>query len=374
MARGYQSYRGRRPKGRGLLIVLLVVILVAACVYMYAQRYVVYRDDGSWYFDLPFLQGSGRDESGSGEENPAAGNDQDGQENDESTPGINLVVDDAQPEGDAPDEPDEPVAPEVPYGERRLIALSALPADAAALEASLAQAGANGFVYTVRDDTGKVFYSSAVSQEQAAQRDITMESLSALCAGEDTVAVARFNCFHDSYYAYVNTEGAAICQSGGGVWSDERVYYWLDPAKEAARKYVIDLALECAQMGFDELLLDELAYPGKGALERIDYSGNTMGKTEALALFLDDLRQALNGTGVKLSLLVTESLLQNGADETTGQDLAALLPLVDAVYVETADPAAAQALLAQYTGEAKPPVLVPITAQAAEGNWCLTAG
>ena len=99
-----------------------------------------------------------------------------------------------------------------------------------------------------------------------------------------------------------------------------------------------------------------------------------MGKTEALALFLDELRQALNGTGVKLSLLVTEELLQNGADETTGQDLAALLPLVDAVYVETADPAAAQALLAQYTGEAKPPVLVPITAQAVEGNWCLTAG
>ena len=35
-------------------------------------------------------------------------------------------------------------------------------------------------------------------------------------------------------------------------------YFWLDPDKEAAREYVIALALECAQMGFDELLLEEM--------------------------------------------------------------------------------------------------------------------
>ena len=126
-------------------------------------------------------------------------------------------------------------------------------------------------------------------------------------------------------------------------------------------------------MGFGELLLEELAYPSRGKLEKIDYSGNTMGKTEALVLFLTELRAALEPYGTQISLLVSEELLQAGSNPESGEDLAALLPVVDAVYAEVSDIAAAEALVAQYAGEGEPPVFIPLVKEAREGSWCLIA-
>lgn len=357
MAKGYQSYRGRRSAGARLLIAALVIILVAACGFLLAQEYIAYTDDGRMYLDLPFAridlpgppapadqtQGDGAPEDGTpGGQEPAP----------PETPAVELVVE-PSPEPAAPPEPAEE-----PYGERRLTALEVLPADAGALSAQLAAAGANGFLYQVRDNTGAVRYASAAALDKAVAADGPgMAQVKALCAGEG-LAVAQFNCLHDSYFAWENMKEAAVCQRNGFVWYDNRSYHWLDPEKSLARSYVISLAVECAQMGFDELVLEELAYPSSGRTGKIDYSGNAMTKGEALTLLLEQMRSALEPYGVRLSLMVTEELLLAGGDEASGQDLAALLPMVDAVYVDTADPAAAKARLTELAGENAPALVV----------------
>jgi len=352
--KGYQSYRGRRG-GRGrLLVCLLVLILLAACAFIFLQRYVTYSDDGSFYWDLPFFQKE--------EPTPAPDTDGGGAGQD-----VNLIID--EPEDP---EPEPPAAS--PYGARRLVELAALPADGAALSGLLGETGANGFACTLRDNTGCVYFDSAAAIPTAV-KDTAMKGadLSALCAVEDVVSVARLNCFHDSYYAWGNMESAGICQSTGYIWYDNLSYHWLDPAKEQARRYVISLALECAQLGFDELLLEEVCYPASGNLNKIDYSGNELGKTEALVRFLTELREALSSYDVKLSLLLSERLFTAEGGEyaaESGQDLTQLLPLVDAVYVPAADMAAAQDALAAASGENEPPVLIPITETAGNGeNW-----
>lgn len=363
MSKGYQSYHGRRSTGTRLLIILLAVILVAACGFLVMQRYISYTYDGGMYVDLPLV---GRIDL------PVPPAPSEPEEPEPEEPEVNLVV-------DAPQEPVQPVAPAEPaepepavYGERHLVELAALPADAAALQTQLAAAGANGFAYRVRDDTGLVHYASTSALKQAVAADAPAAgTVSALCGLEGTVSVARFNALHDSYYAFANMKDAAICQRNGYVWYDNRSYHWLDPAKELARSYVIGLAMECAQMGFDEILLEDFAYPAAGRLQKIDYSGNTIGKTEALTLLLQQLRDALEPYGTRLSLLLTEELLQTGVDEESGQSLAALLPLVDAVYVSTADPASAQALLTAAAAGGEVPALVVLTPAAIDGNWCV---
>ena len=134
---------------------------------------------------------------------------------------------------------------------------------------------------------------------------------------------------------------------------------------------MIGLAVECAELGFDELLLEELAYPTRGKLEKIDYSGNTIGKTEALTLFLTELRTALEPYGTKISLLLTEELIQAGVNEESGEDLSALLPLVDAVYAQVSSVSEAQSLLAAAAGDGPVPALVPLVTEAHEGSWCM---
>lgn len=54
--KGYHSYRGRRGARHVLGIVLLALILLAACVYLFLQRYVTFTDSGEVRLDLPFFQ------------------------------------------------------------------------------------------------------------------------------------------------------------------------------------------------------------------------------------------------------------------------------------------------------------------------------
>ena len=70
----------------------------------------------------------------------------------------------------------------------------------------------------------------------------------------------------------------------GFVWYDTNSTHWLAPEKQAARQYVTDLVTECAQMGFDELLLDDFHYPREGRLSRIKTDERTMTQQEALML------------------------------------------------------------------------------------------
>ena len=164
---------------------------------------------------------------------------------------------------------------------------------------------------------------------------------------------------------------AAICQRNNYVWYDNRSWHWLDPDKELARQYVVSLAVECAKLGFDELLLEELCYPTRGNLNKISYANNTLSKTEALELLLKEMKEALEPYGVKLSLLVTDELLMAGKDEESGVDLAVLLPLVDGVYAQSASPATSQALVDVLAGGEAKPRFVPLTTEPGEGSWCI---
>ena len=362
--RGYQNYRGRRSAAIKLLIAVLVVILVAACSFLFIQRYVTYTDGGDLRIDLPvFLQWMApkeKDDTPAGPEEPSTGDDtQDG--GDTAQGSVNLIIDD-------PEEESPPVPATV---DRHLVQLDTLPADSTALAETLAASGANGFLWRVRDNTGALHYGSGAALQDAVLSDaVSTETLAGLCGRDGITSVALFNCFHDSYYAFVNMASAAICQNTGYVWYDNLSYHWLDPAKEQARSYVTSLAVECAQLGFDELLLEEMAYPTSGKLQKINYKNNTMGKTDALVLFLTELKAALEPYGVRLSLLLSEDLINAGSNAESGQDLAALLPLVDAVYTVTGDPAGAQAILDEAAG-GEGPELVPMTTGPQEGQWCI---
>ncbi len=362
MLRGYQNYRGRRSAAIKLLIAVLVVILVAACSFLFIQRYVTYTDSGELRIDLPeFLQWMAPRESDDEPSAPDVSEPADGAQDAQPGPGVSLII----------DEPEEE-APLVPAAvDRHLVRLDTLPADGAALRETLAASGANGFLWRVRDNAGALYYSSGAGLKDAVlDSAVSAETLTALCGTEGVTSVALFNCFHDSYYAFVNMAAAAICQSSGYVWYDNMSYFWLDPAKEQARSYVTSLAVECAQMGFDELLLEEMHYPTAGKLQKISYQNNTIGKTDALVLFLTELKAALEPYGIRLSLLLGEDLLNAGSNAESGQDLAALLPLVDAVYTVTGDPAGAQAILDAYAG-GEGPELVPMTTAPQDGQWCI---
>ena len=344
--KGYHSYRGRRSWWKKLVVALLVLILLAACGFMLIQRYITYTDDGRLWLDLPFLRQ---------EETPSPAPLPEEQEE------MNLVITPpVQPEPEP--EPEPPV-----QTARRVAELSVLPADGEALRAALDELGANAFAFQVKNSAGQVRCASEMAMDDAVAEDaVDLATLAALCAREDVDAVARLNCFHDSYYAWAHMESAGVCQSTGYIWYDNNSWHWLDPAKEAARQYVIALALECARLGFDELLLENCGYPTRGETGRIAADGNY--DPAALTGTMETFFQALDQTmaqypEVKVSVVTSLAVLGGGADGS-GLTLDLLERYADRVYVRVPE------------GERVPAIegleIVPIVSQGADtGSWAV---
>lgn len=303
--RGYHSYRGRPKTGKILLVTVLVVLLLLSGSYLVLQDHIVYESDGSITFD--FLNRE--------EERAPSGEDQ-------GNVDLEILPPDGEEDGEEGGAVPATVTLQTMTAQE--LCTQGLPqggADGAAVEMK----GFNGtFQYTSRYAASKALAADAVSQTQVT------EALAA--AGKETRLTAVVGCFHDSFHAYADMTGAGICQSGGYIWYDDLRSHWMDPAKEGTRTYMAQVANECVDMGFTEILLTDFGYPTAGDLSQIDYSGLTGTKTEALTGFLTALREALP-EGVALSVELTEEQILSGADETSGVDAAAIAPLVDRIYL-----------------------------------------
>jgi len=315
--RGYSSYRGKKSAGRIALIVLLLLVLLAACTYLILQNFVVYDSDGSIHLDLPFFQ---KEDGGAGEEDEVL-----------ELPPVEIIT------GETEDPQKETVPP------LRYESISV--GDVCRTEEDplnrLLQAGNTGVVVEVKSDNGFFHYTSPQAHRQAVADDAVSNTLLSAAIAGDVHTAARLSCFHDSFHAFSDMAGSGICQASGYIWYDNLSSYWIDPSKEAARAYLIAVASECVEMGFDELILTEFGYPTKGNLSQIDYSGLGMSKEDALELFLSELRESV-GEEIVISVEVSEETVLAGGDSAAGIDLARLAVSVDRICVAASDRAAVE--------------------------------
>ena len=299
--RGYQNYHGKKNGRRTLLVILLILVLALCAGYLVLQNYIVYNSDGSVTLDLPFF----RDEEEVGA--PASG----------ERPPLEIVR-----SGDS----SAPAAFSVTEQ-----SLHDLWAD----ETPGPDPGCQGLVVEVKDATGVFYYQSDWAAEGAADAGaVSRSGVADLLSGDrDWTAVAAIHCGRDDGYAMADMEGAGICQTTGYIWFGVDNAHYLDFSKPGARTYLCGVAAECRDMGFDEVLLRDLAYPTQGNLEKIDYSDMALSKAEALEALVRDMRETL-GEDTLLSLeLPAAEALSGGDGEGSGVELSRLLPLVDRLYL-----------------------------------------
>ena len=307
--RGYHSYRGRSPKWKIVLAVLLVLVILGSVGFMMVQERIVYDETG--------------------------------------TP--HLMVPEKKKEDPPPEE--EPVNITIQQTEKnqRLQAVQLGDDPAAWLAEVEAAGGQNAFAVTVKAPGGQLRYpfaeASAVSGASAAKTAAaSAEALPALLEGGRYV-IARISCLRDGGVARSNVETMGLKNTGGYIFYDGNNENWLDPSKQATRDYLCALAVECADLGFDEILLTDLTYPTVGKLDKIAYGSDpaygtqAAYNTEQIANLLAAVKDALGDRDVKLSLELSEAVLGNdGVDETAGIDLwNTLMARLDRVYVPTAE-------------------------------------
>ena len=332
--KGYRSYRGRSG-GRIVLTILLSLTLIAACAFLFLQRYIVYGSDGVVRFDWPW-----------------------GEEKEQEPPlkqEPELVLPEPPPEKTVPDTPpaQEPQEPE----ELHALALDASALSGGVMDAlnAVERSGCNAAVVPLKLSDGALLY-----EPEAARAVIEGLTIS------DYHAVGRITALHDSAYARAHPAEAAVQQLAypGVVWYDHDSTFWLAPEKAEARAYVARVAADAAALGFDELLFDAFSYPPfeGNRINNIDTSKRTMTQEEALALLSGELRAAV-GEDVILSVELSGKTILSGGDKTMGQSLPALAEAFDRVYAVTTEEevAALEAALAPYRAELVPILPAPRT-------------
>lgn len=331
---GYNRYRGRTSKGKIALVVVMVLLLIVSAGYLILQEHIVYESDGTISLDFPF---SGREEvsdEGEGEKLP-----------------LEILPED---EGDSPAETVQVYAKE--------LSADGLSPD---VLGQLANEGYNGVVVEMKGFNGTYYYTSRYAANKAlADNAVSQSSVEeTLSRTNSLTAAAKVGCFHDSFHAFADMAGAGICQPNGYIWYDNLSSHWMDPGKEGTQTYMAQVLQECVDMGFDEIILTDFSYPTEGNLSQIDYSGLTGTKTQALTSFLTAMREAV-GEEITLSVELSQDQILGGADEVSGVDPAAILPLVDRVYVTgLTDRQAVEQVLDETAGEEAAPTLIAVTQQ-----------
>lgn len=313
---GYGGYRGRRTFHdilKWVAAILAVLVVILAGVLVFGQRYLVFRDQGV-RLELPFLH-----------------------QKDDQKPDPGDVSLEVRPQGDQSGEDQsaqKPGADETEALRAVELPLSAVQ-DGTALS-QLEQAGADALILEMKDSQGSLAWQSGESL--AALVTTGGEAVNAALEEwnrGDVYTIARVCAFRDNTLPYQDNRVAL--KAGYGNWRDEEKLRWLDPDSETARAYIVGLCRELAQLGFDEIMLDQCWFPTQGKLDQIVKNGSYAdGRfAESVEDLFAQLSQAVEPYGTRLSVRLPKGY--QGADAPGGLSAKCLETYVRRIWVDPAE-------------------------------------
>ena len=348
---GYDSYRGRSPLRtflKATAVVLAVVLLLGVAALFFLEPYWVVSADGA-QLRLPWSQ-----------QTPAPYA--------EPIPFSSSPVVVVTPEIQTP-----------AYLHAAFLPDEALYDGSAA--ARLTEAGAEAALFDMKTDEGLLHYRSELplaDQAGVNPKDTALNAAILALNGTDGLyTVARVSCFRDNSLPKARNDMAV--RSPAGNWRDNGGYRWLSPSSSDAQGYLIDICLELAGLGFDEILLDNAGYPVDGNLDYIvrndAYDSALFPAT--VRGFYTDLVQRLEEQypEVVLSVVTDRDTLEAATSEESGQTLSGMAERMDRIWVRDLGAAWTQCVqLLDEAGLSRPEVnLVSIDTQAgvSDRSWCL---
>lgn len=142
----------------------------------------------------------------------------------------------------------------------------------------------NAVVIDIKDSTGRIsFHTDDPEIEKIGSSENRIKNIRALTNllhSKNIYIIGRISVFQDPYLTKVKPEWAIKKISDGGVWKDRKGLSFLDPTNKNVHDYVLSIALNSYNLGFDEINLDYIRYPSDGNMKDINYNLKD-GKTRA---------------------------------------------------------------------------------------------
>ncbi len=190
----------------------------------------------------------------------------------------------------------------------------------------------NTLVIDVKGDRGMIPYRSDVplASQIGANKIITVRDAHALIEdlhSRGLYLIARIVTFKDNPLAEAHPE-LAIRNPQGTLWRDKEGLAWVDASKKEAWNYPIDIAVEAAKNGFDEIQFDYVRFPDAVG---VAYSvpNTAENRVNSLIGFFTEARRRLSAYPVFIAADIFGYTAWNLNDTGIGQQIEKIGPLLD---------------------------------------------
>ena len=315
---GYGSYRGRgHPVFRLLLVLFFVAAVLLAFGFSLLQPYIVYSADGV-KINLPFLS----------KDLP-----------DDPIPSPELVIE-TPPPAPTPT-PTTLERMQMVQSYHPLLTVEQLAESLDNLPPPNGDGGVTAYLLQLKGERGMLAYISAVEKALAMKSsgsDPAVNGMLTRFLDEPSApSVGVLACFKDQT-AGDGDYNFCILSNSGYRWVDDSDVRWISPTKPAVRQYVLDLAQEAADFGFDEILLTYAHYPASGMFGYIkngaDYDQKQLGSV--IDGFYQEVSAAFALRDCLISVFVCDEFLENPQEFRSGQTAASMLANFDRIWYNKA--------------------------------------
>lgn len=199
-------------------------------------------------------------------------------------------------------------------------------------------ADCKGVVLELKPSTGKLAWKTDVEFADAygLNGQTELKPIVDMLKDKDIYVAAQINCFVDNTLASHYSQ--MILTTDSGMQYSNGTGTWLDPYNSDLRSYIISLCREIANMGVDEIILNNVKIP-EADVYTYEFSASTSTAPTAVSAvsgFALDVTRALKNCGAKVSVRCdSETALMVGEDLATGQNAEVLFKVFDRVYCFT---------------------------------------
>ena len=190
----------------------------------------------------------------------------------------------------------------------------------------------NSLVIDVKGDRGVITYKSSIplASEIGAQRLVIIKDIRGLIQSlreKGIYTVARIVVFKDEVLGAARPDLTVKTQDGT-TFHDRESLVWVDPSRKEVWDYNVDIAVEAAQNGFDEIQFDYVRFPDRKGL-RFAVPNTEENRVKYISGFLSEAKRRLAPYNVFVAADVFGYVSWNLNDTQIGQKIEQVASCVD---------------------------------------------
>lgn len=177
----------------------------------------------------------------------------------------------------------------------------------------------NAMVIDIKDDEGRITY--PMEYPDAIKINATKAYISDMSAlvkklkSKNIYLIARVVAFKDPLLAKERPE-LALRNYDGTVFKDKDGLSWVNPYKKEVWDYLIEIAIQCGKIGFDEVNFDYIRFSTDKGMKQVDFGEEAKNKTkiETITEFIKYAYSKLRTKNIFISADVYGAIINSSVD------------------------------------------------------------